>query len=198
MQVLPINSFFNQRSIANKPNNPENGNQPAFKTAQYRKVVAEAMERGCVSNENQVISLFERMLNAAVNMSGIRKVADSPIFNTRYTVFERLSALEHNESDKVLLQRNGKPILEINQNTVRFTGLDDNPSLYNNEDISFWVENAKYGLETSYDKYLFHYNGNLKKHIHYSRDYSSSSTEHFDKNGEPRGFRNFIEDVFGL
>ena len=198
MQILPINLVdFNKNNFIRK-NKSENENNLTFKTAAYRRVMAEAMEACCVSHEKEVISLFDRLLKAAVNMKDVVKVGESPIFHTRYSLMERLSALYHNTANKVLLMRHGKTILEINNNIVRFTGLDDNPSQNLCEDVSFWVEDAKYGMETSYDKYLFHYNGNLKKHIHYTSDYSSSTVEHFDEDGEPRVFRNFLEDVFGI
>lgn len=200
MRIMPIiNVFANNTSknIKNTPEQPNNEN-PTFKTAAYRRAMAEAMEEGCVSHEKEVISLFDRLLKAAVNMKDVVKVGESPIFYTRDSLMERLSALYHNTASKVLLKRQGKNILEINNNIVRFTGLDDNPSQNHCEDVSFWVEDAKYGMETSYDKYLFHYNGHLKKHIHYTSDYSSSTVEHFDEDGEPRNFRNFLEDVFGI
>ena len=90
MQILPINSVDFNRNNFIKKNKPENENNLTFKTAAYRRVMAEAMEACCVSHEKEVISLFDRLLKAAVNMKDVVKVGESPIFHTRYSLMERL------------------------------------------------------------------------------------------------------------
>ena len=86
MQILPINLVdFNKNNFIRK-NKSENESNLTFKTAAYRRVMAEAMEACCVSHEKEVISLFDRLLKAAVNMKDVVKVGESPIFHTRYSL----------------------------------------------------------------------------------------------------------------
>ena len=189
MQVLSINSIQNGRYRSNI----QNTGNPSFKTAQYKKILKEAMSAP-ISKKEEIPSLFNKLLKAALSIKGIKEINKTCITDLGCSFHGKMVALNLDTSCKPLLIKDKDAILEITSEQIVFNDIENN-----REGVGFRMDSSNgYIVEMPYDKYHFYPYGNLKSHTHYSSSYSSSTTEYFDKNGEPREFRNFLSSLFGL
>ena len=100
MRVLPVNFMYNGKSHSKVQKN----SHPTFKTAEYNKILKEAMVTPIFKNE-QVVSLFDKLLKAALSIKGVKEVNKTCITDLGCSFLGKMYALRNDSDNKVLLKK---------------------------------------------------------------------------------------------